>query len=126
MYSILSGECVRLRKKAGKGKTAKKSTTPEKRIDQTHHPTGKRHGAILKEEVWYDGNIVVKYSLAYVDPRVGVDNGRILGFDNGHGFAHRHYKGEMEKLEFPGYAAVARRFEEELREIWKAEDEQKR
>jgi hypothetical protein len=115
-----------LGKKAGKKKPAEKSTKPEKRIDQTHHLTGKRRGAILKEEVWYDGNIVVKYSFAYVDPRVGVDNGRILGFDSSHGFAHRHYKGEMEKIEFSGYEAVANRFAEELREIWRAEDEQER
>jgi hypothetical protein len=115
-----------LGKKAGKEKPAKKSTKPEKRIDQTHHLTGKRRGTILKEEVWYDGYIVVKFSLAYVDPRVGVDNGRVLGYDSSHGFAHRHYKGEMEKIEFSGYAAVVDRFEEELREIWRAEDEQER
>jgi Family of unknown function (DUF6516) len=116
-----------LGKKTGREKLDKKSTKAEKKIDQTHHLTGKRRGAILKEEVWYDGNIVVKYSLAYVNPRVcGVDNGRVLGFDNSHGFDHRHYMGEMEKIEFSGYAAVVNRFEEELREIWGAEDEKKR
>jgi hypothetical protein len=125
MYFILSEERLRLAKKAGTEKPAKKSAKPEKRVDQAHHLTGKRRGAILKEEVWYDGNIVVKYSLAYIDPRVGVDNGRVLGFDNTHSFHHRHYRGEVEKVEFSGYAATVDRFEGELEEIWRAEDEKK-
>ncbi len=82
---------------------------------------------MLKEEVWYDCNTVVKYSLAYIDPRKsGIDNGRVLGFDNSHGFDHRHYMGKTETIEFPGYAALVNRFQEELREIWRAEDETKR
>ena len=113
-------------KKAGTEKPGGKSAKPEKRVDQTHHLTGKRRGAILKEEVWYDGDIVVKYSLAYIDPRVGVDNGRVLGFDNLHGFDHRHYRGEVEKIKFYGYSAIVDRFERELKEIWRAEDEKKR
>lgn len=117
---------MRLGKKAGKGKPDSKSAKPEKRIDQTHHLTGKRRGAILKEEVWYDGNIIVKYSLAYIDPRVGADNGRVLGFDNSHGSDHRHYRGETEEIEFYGYPDLVNRFEQELREIWRAEDEKKR
>jgi hypothetical protein len=116
-----------LGKKAGKEEPGKKPAKAEKRIDQTHHLTGKRRGAILKEEVWYDGGIVVKYSLAYVNPRVcGADNGRVLGFDNSHGFDHRHYLGELEEIEFSGYAAVVNRFAAELKEIWRAEDEKKR
>ena len=54
----------------------------EKRIDQTSYLTGNRRGAVLKEEVWFQGERVVKYSLAYINPRIfGADNGRILGYD---------------------------------------------
>ena len=113
-------------KKAGPAKPPRKSAKPEKRVDQTHHLTGKRRGAILKEEVWYDGNTVVKYSLAYIDPSAGIDHGRVLGFDNGHGFHHRHYRGKVEEIQFSGYAAIVDRFERELEEIWRAEDEKKR
>jgi hypothetical protein len=41
----------------------------EKRVDNASYLTGKRRGAVLKEEVWYAGREVVKYSLAYINPR---------------------------------------------------------
>ena len=98
----------------------------EKRIDATSYLTGKRRGAVLKEEVWYSGNEVVKYSLAYINPRrCGVDNGRVLGYDNSHDYNHRHFMGDIEEIEFPGYEALLARFQKEVEELWRAEDEQK-
>lgn len=80
---------------------------------------------MLKEEVWFEGDRVVKYSLAYVNPRTcAVDNGRVLGYDNTHQYHHRHLRGRAEEIEFHGYEALVTTFERELREIWKAEDEQ--
>ena len=108
------------RKKAGKSGRA------EKRVDDTAYLTGKRRGAILKEEVWYEGNVVVKYSLAYINPRIcGVDNGRVLGYDNSHDYHHRHFMGEIEAISFPGYQALVDRFQKEVDELWRIEDEQK-
>jgi len=90
----------------------------EKRIDQTSYLTGKRRGAILEEEVWFQGNRVVKYSLAYINPRISsADNGRILGYDNTHGRHHRHYRGQTELVAFSSYQALVSRFEKEVREI---------
>jgi hypothetical protein len=42
---------------------------------------------LLREEVWVDkGGVVVRYNLAFLLPhRIGVDNGRILGYDKAHG-----------------------------------------
>jgi hypothetical protein len=42
-------------------KSVKKSRKVEKRVDNTSYLTGKRRGAVLKEEVWYQGSEVVKY-----------------------------------------------------------------
>jgi len=85
-------------------KSVKKSRKVEKRVDNTSYLTGKRRGAVLKEEVWYAGREVVKYSLAYINPRTcGVDNGRVLGYDNSHDHDHRHFMGKVEEVEFPGY-----------------------
>lgn len=96
----------------------------EKRVDQTLHLSGKRRGALLKEEVWYEGERLVKYSLAYINPRIcGVDNGRVLGYDNTHEYHHRHFMGETRKIEFHGYEALVTRFEREVHALWKAEDE---
>jgi CHASE1-domain containing sensor protein len=97
----------------------------EKHIDQTLYLSGKRRGAVLKEEVWYEGDRVVKYSLAYINPRIyAADNGRVLGYDNTHEYHHRHFMGQVEKIEFHEYEALVTRFQAELYELWRTEDEQ--
>lgn len=83
---------------------------------------------MLKEEVWQaeDGQ-VVKYSLAYVNPAIcGVDNGRVLGYDNGHNHHHRHFMGRQEPFEFSGYEALAVQFYKEVGELWRTEDEERK
>jgi hypothetical protein len=78
---------------------------------------------LLKEEVWYEGGRVVKYSVAYINPRIyAEDNGRVLGYDNTHDNHHRHFMGRVEKIEFHGYEALVTRFERELYELWRTED----
>ena len=97
----------------------------EKRVDETLYLSGRRRGAVLKWELWYEGEKVAKYSLAYINPRVcGVDNGRVLGYDNSHGVHDRHFKGKAESIEFTSYGALAKRFEGEVRELWRMEDEE--
>jgi hypothetical protein len=108
-------------------KSFTRSPKAEKRVDETSFLTGKRRGAVLKEEVWYQGRAVVKYSLAYINPRIcSADNGRVLGYDNSHDYDHRHFMGEVEEIDFPGYEALVDRFQKEVEELWRAEDEQKR
>jgi hypothetical protein len=83
---------------------------------------------MLKEEVWQseDGQ-VVKYSLAYVNPGIcGVENGRVLGYDNSHDHHRRHFMGRQESFEFTGYEALATQFQYEVRELWRKEDEERR
>lgn len=109
----------------GKKRTQKVSKQ-EKRIDETLQLSGRRRGALLKEEVWFEGDRVVKYSLAYINPRIcAVDNGRVLGYDNTHQYHHRHFRGNVEAIEFHGDEALVTRFERELYQLWKVEDEQK-
>ena len=70
---------------------------------------------------------VVKYSLAYVNPAVcGADNGRVLGYDNSHDHHHRHFMGKQESFDFIGYEALATRFYDEVRDLWRSEDEELR
>ncbi len=67
---------------------------------------------------------MVTYSLAYINPRIcTADNGRVLGYDNTHEYHHRHFMGQVEKVEFQGYAALVARFERELYAQWRAEDQ---
>lgn len=106
-----------------KGK--QKRPKQEKRIDETSYLSGRRRGAILKEEVWFEGDRLARYSLAYIDSRVyGGDNGRVLAYDNAHGLHHRHFMGKIQSFEFRGYEELVSRFEDEVRELWRIEDEQ--
>ncbi len=80
---------------------------------------GKREPPILKEEIWRDAKgVVTRYSLAYIDPQVcSLDHGRVLGYDNAHGYHHRHFMGVETKYEFGGYERLLRRFEREVKAL---------
>ena len=81
---------------------------------------------MLKEQTWLEDGKIVAYSLAYINPkRCSADNGRVLGYDNRHGYHHRHFMGEIEPVAFTKYEALARRFYKEVRELWRNEDEEK-
>jgi hypothetical protein len=73
-------------------------------------------GGVLKELVVRDlpSRRVTHYALAYVNPAIYAgDNGRVLGYDNSHGVFHRHFFGEVMKVEFTSYEALYERFQEE-------------
>jgi hypothetical protein len=108
------------------GKKAPKRPSITKTVHTEYVLTRPRKGARLKEEVWQteDGQ-VVSYSLAYINLRIcGVDNGRVLGYDNSHEYHHRHFMGTLEPIEFESYEALSRRFYAEVYALWRREDEQ--
>jgi hypothetical protein len=75
---------------------------------------------MLKERVIREmpSGKVVQYALAYINPQIfSGDNGRVLGYDNSHGFSHKHLMGEMSSEAFPGYESLYDRFEAEWQEI---------
>ncbi len=74
---------------------------------------------ILREEVWKDTmGRVVRYNLAFIVPHLtGVDNGRILGFDNAHGHHERHFMGEVEVVGYQGFPSTAKRIYREVEAI---------
>jgi len=41
-------------------------------------------------------------------------NGRVLGFDNAHGYHHRHFMGKVEPVIFESYEAQLERFQQEF------------
>ena len=93
---------------------------------EEHRLKGKRKGALLKEQIWFEDGKVVAYSLAYINLRLcGVDNGRVLGFDNSHDYHHRRFMGQIEAVDFTTYQALAERFIAELHELWRIKDEEK-
>ena len=79
---------------------------------------------MLKEEVWSDGSKIVKYSLAYLNPKIcGVDDGRVLGYDNGHDRHHRHFMGGVEPFDFSSYEELLSRFSSRSGSTVEGEDE---
>ncbi len=67
---------------------------------------------------------VTRYNLAYINHLVSrVDNGRVLGYDNSHDSHHRHFMGRVEPVKFIDYRSLAKRFQEEVFELWRQEDE---
>ena len=87
--------------------------------------TGKRRGAILKEETRRRDGEIVRYTLAYINPRIcGMDHGRVLGYDNSHSQHHRHFMGEVSVVNFSSYEELVERFRQEVVELWRLEDEQ--
>lgn len=77
-----------------------------------------------KEDVRSDGSKIVKYSLAYINPKIcGPDDGRVLGYDNSHDRHHRHFMGGVEAFEFSSYEELLGRFHREVEALWRQEDE---
>ncbi len=92
---------------------------------EEHRLKGRRKGALLKEQIWFEDGKVIGYSLAYINlKRYPGDNGRVLGYDNSHGYHHRHFLGHVEPVEFTSYIEIADRFIAEVYELWRIEDEE--
>ena len=59
----------------------------------------------------------MKYNLAYINQHVFVeDNGRVLGYDNAHGYHERHELGAVQRVGFTNYEDRLREFLEEVRD----------
>jgi hypothetical protein len=92
---------------------------------ESHRLKGKRKGAKLREHVRFEDGRIIEYSLAYINlKRCSVDNGRVLGYDNRHGYPHRHFMGKVTPAPFETYPALLERFILEVHELWRVEDEE--
>ena len=76
---------------------------------------------MIREEVWEnETGEVVRYNLTFINHSLTRgDNGRVLGYDNSHGYHHRHFKGTIEMFHFDGYEAGLDRFLDEVAELRK-------
>lgn len=83
--------------------------------DERHKISNKRGNGQLRREVWEDGNgNVTKYNLAYINYQLYPgDNGRVVGFDNQHGYHHRHFMGKTEPVAFVSFEELENQFDQE-------------
>jgi hypothetical protein len=47
-----------------------------------------------------------------------VDNGRVLGYDNTHGYHHKHYMGTVEPVEFFSFEQIEKKFQQEFEVLY--------
>jgi hypothetical protein len=101
-------------------KTPKESLLEQERYELKQ----KSGGGLLRYEVWgyreRGKTVVTRYNIAYINHELyRKDNGRVLGYDNAHGFHHRHHMGTVQPCEFVSYEATVERFQQEWQEIVK-------
>ena len=93
-------------------------------IDETHRISDQRGNGQLRREVWVAGESgkrgvlkktpgkITRYNLAYINYGLhSGDNGRVVGYDNLHGYHHRHYFGNVSSVDFVTFEAIEDRFE---------------
>lgn len=95
----------------------KKQTKLIKILDEVSKLPNKVGNGILRTSLSVDEKgKLQRYSLAYINTNLcHVDNGRVLGYDNSHGYHHRHYMGKEEAVDFVNYESIAEKFNQEWR-----------
>jgi len=85
----------------------------KKIVDEVHHIAGKRGNGQLRREIWIDEKgRITRYNLAYVNHALHRgDHGRVVGYDNQHGYHHRHYFGAVSAVDFIDYETIEEQFE---------------
>lgn len=89
------------------------SKADTKIIDEKHRISDKRGNGQLRREVWENAKgEVTRYNLAYVNHALFKgDNGRVVGYDNQHGYHHRHYFGKVSAVVFVSFEGIESQFE---------------
>ena len=85
----------------------------EKKIHDARHVIAKRRGnGELRREVWVnERGRVTRYNLAYINHKIYQrDNGRVIGYDNAHGYHHRDYFGNIEAVGFVSFEDIEDQF----------------
>ncbi|MDA8151850.1 MAG: DUF6516 family protein [Acidithiobacillus sp.] len=86
-----------------------------KLVDEVHRISRRRGNGQLRREVWISEDCKVsRYNLAYINHALcAVDNGRVVGYDNQHGYHHRHYFGAVYPVDFVSFEEIEAAFEAE-------------
>jgi len=100
--------------KAQSGKQTKRYAPADVKIPR------KLGGGVLKEFVEQEvaSGKIIHYALAYINPAIYTgDQGSVLGYDNAHGFPHKHFFGIRTPEPGLPWEEIREKFEIEWREI---------
>lgn len=98
-------------------KNTKRSTASEALlVDESIGIHKKKGNGIIRRRIWISSRgEVTRYSLAYINHHLfHGDNGRVLGYDNAHGYHHKHYLGNVEPVRFIHIDEIEKRFQQEF------------
>lgn len=91
-------------------------------VNERYTISKKRGGGTIKIEVWEDSDgKMVRYSVAYINYSLyQKDNGRVFGYDNAHGYHHKHLFGKVSAIDnFISYEKLIEKFENKVKEFVK-------
>lgn len=96
--------------------------------DDTVKLPERQGNGVLKYSVSLDfKGSIARYSFAYINFHIcSKDNGRVLGYDNCHGYHHKHYMGKEELVDFISFEDIQNRFENEWEMLHEKVKKQKR
>lgn len=85
-------------------------------VDESYSIHKKKGNGIIRRQIWANAKgEITRYGLAYINHRLfHGDNGCVLGFDNAHGYHHKHYMGDIEPVYFKNFEDIERQFEQEF------------
>lgn len=98
-------------------KRPRDESDPARSVRDEFYPKGRKRGILVRIQVEFSrAGQLLRYSLVLIDTRnQAADNGRVLGYDNAHGYHHRHHLGEFEPVEFNTFEDILERFETDYR-----------
>lgn len=112
-YEIMAASKAHKPKKSQPGKLVRRYAPADVKIP------ARLGGGFLKELVEQEpSGKLHRYALAYINPAIfSGDNGRVLGYDNAHGYPHRHFMGEITPEPNLTWEQIREKFEQEWRDI---------
>jgi hypothetical protein len=64
-------------------------------------------------------NVITRYNIAYINYNLcQTDNGRVLGYDNAHGYHHKHFMGVIQPVEFSSFEKIEEKFQQEFEVLY--------
>jgi hypothetical protein len=101
------------------GRKDKKLTSKVLYDECTILPKAKGNGQLVRRVSVGAHGIITRYSLAYINYGLcRVDNDRVLGYDNAHGYHHRHYMGTIEPVNFINFEQTEEQFQKEFEVLY--------
>lgn len=85
-------------------------------IDEAITIHRKKGNGVIRRQIWQNKvGEITRYSLAYINHHLFQgDNGRVIGYDNAHGYRHKHHFGKVEPIQYSTFGELEIQFQQEF------------